>query len=488
MPKLGRGVVAVAVAVVVSLAPAHAADPSWSIVTSPNASATQHNFINDVTCVSALDCWAVGYYRADTAYQAVMEHWDGSSWSIVPSPDTSAAQDDFVHSVACASSSDCWAVGFSWSRTASAYQPLILRWDGTAWSVVASPNDTVATNGFLFDVTCVAASRCWAVGRHQIGLLGGGFGPSRTLIKGWDGSSWTTVTSPNTSPAHGNTLAAVSCTSASDCWTVGYHSNGTANQTLTARWDGSSWEIIASPSTSVVEHNFLNGVTCLSVSDCWAVGVIDGGVNQSLILRWDGDSWMLVPSPNTDPGLANVLFGVACQSASRCWAVGYHKAGNPLQTLMQSWDGSTWSLASSPNSSPGQTNTLRAVTCVSASECWTVGNYYNAQSISRTLTARYREQQTQQVGTEIALRLEQIRGDVVAAAELRSSQGVALEGKEIVFAINGQEWARVVTDEHGTAVTSFHRNEIKKADVVEARFLGDEGFLPSQASAQMRQP
>lgn len=471
---------------VAALLSGHAsAQPTWSIVDSPNASATRHNFLNDVDCLNGSDCWTVGYYRTDSAYQAVIEHWDGESWSLVPSPDTSVDQDDFVQAVTCASDSHCWIVGYSWSRTANAYQPLIQRWDGATWSIVPSPNDTSPENGFLYDVTCVSESECWAVGQHQVGMLGGGLGPRQTLIKRWDGNAWTTFASPNTLPTESNSLVNITCASARDCWAVGsYVSNGT-QRTLTQHWDGDSWEIVASPNTDPLDENFLNGVTCASSSNCWAVGVRTSGVNQTLIQHWDGSSWSITPSPNTDTELANVLFSVACPSSSECWAAGYHKAGNPLQTLLLSWDGSSWSLAPSPNSAPGQTNTFRSVTCEKGAGCWAVGNYYNAASISRTLTTHRPEDQAIPIATEIALDLEQVRSDVLATAVLRSSDGTVLEGKEIVFSVNDQERGRVVTDAEGIAILTMHRSEIKPHDVVEARFLGDEQLASSHTTSSL---
>ena len=66
----------------------------------------------------------------------------------------------------------------------------------------------------------------------------------------------------------------MTCVSASDCWAVGYYYDGTTSiyQTLIERWDGTSWAIVTSPNTSATQNNYLNGVTCTSASDCWAVG------------------------------------------------------------------------------------------------------------------------------------------------------------------------------------------------------------------------
>jgi hypothetical protein len=250
-------------------------------------------------------------------------------------------------------------------------------------------------------------------------------------------------------------------------------------------WDGSVWEIVASPNTNPVHQNLFNGVTCTAATDCWAVGISTDGVNKTLVQRWDGSSWTIVASPNTGPGFPNVLFNVDCLANDDCWAVGYHKQQPWLETLMLRWDGQRWTVAPSPNSAPGQTNTLRGVACVTQHGCWAVGNYYDAQSISRTLTTRYLQGPIEPVATELSLTLDESRGDILITALLSSSTGAVLEGREIVFSINGHERARVDTDHEGRALVLLHRNEIKRHDLVEARFLGDKGLAGSQASTRL---
>src|SRR5262249_58628362 len=62
---------------------------NWSVVTSPNASA-QNNLLAGVTAISADDVWAVGDFQttsgAGTVFQTLTEHWNGTAWSIVASP------------------------------------------------------------------------------------------------------------------------------------------------------------------------------------------------------------------------------------------------------------------------------------------------------------------------------------------------------------------------------------------------------------------
>ena len=194
----------------------------WSIVTSPNTSTTQDNNLSDVTCASASNCWAVGSYWTPSIiknlpHHTLIERWNGTAWSIVTSPNTSTTEYNQLSEVACASASDCWAVGSP-----------IEHWNGTTWSIVASPNIT----GYLSDVTCASASDCWAVGYYFTGGL------PRTLTEHWNGTAWSIVTSPNTSTGESNQLSGVTCTSPSDCWAVGYYfdSGDNVDHTLIERY------------------------------------------------------------------------------------------------------------------------------------------------------------------------------------------------------------------------------------------------------------
>jgi hypothetical protein len=369
-----------------------AAAGGWSIVPSPSVSGAQYNLLNGATCVSASDCWAVGYY-AGNSFQTLIEHWDGSSWAIVASPNSSATQFNFLNAVSCVSASDCWAAGYYQSGLLST-QTLIEHWDGTSWVIVTSPDAAPTAQNYLNNVTCISASECWAVGYYQTDPT-----TFQTLIERWDGSSWAIATSPNTTPTRTNLLSDVKCVSASNCWAVGYYdsSSTTSNayQTLIERWDGSSWTIISSANTISAEDNILFGVTCSSASDCWAVGHARLAIaSQTLIERWNGTSWTVVTSPSSSPTQNNYLFTVTCSSGSDCWAVGYYDAGNVAagpryQTLIERWDGTSWTIVTSPNTSPAQDNFLFGLTYSSPSDCWAVGYYDLGNGATQTVMLRY---------------------------------------------------------------------------------------------------
>ena len=63
-------------------------------------------------------------------------HWDGTSWSLIPSPDPGGgdAGASQLFAVSAVSPTDVWAVGLYTGDIA--IDTLILHWDGTAWSQV----------------------------------------------------------------------------------------------------------------------------------------------------------------------------------------------------------------------------------------------------------------------------------------------------------------------------------------------------------------
>ena len=290
---------------------------AWSIVTSPNTGA-----FSGVTCASAPDCWAVGDYFKGNFQQTLIEHWNGTVWSIVTSPNTSATQSNELSRVTCTSASDCWAVGSY--NTGGVDQTLIEHWNGTVWSIVTSPNTSATQDNLLFDVTCSSASDCWAVGYDTVFIF-------HTLIEHWNGTVWSIVTSPNATRT--NLLYGVTCTSTSDCWAVGYDIPdipGVLGQTLIERWNGTAWSIVTSPNASTTNRLF--GVTCTSASNCWAVGEYEYSYFHTLTEHWNGTAWSIVNSANasTTPQF-NRLLGVTCASASNCWAVGTYFTGSILK-------------------------------------------------------------------------------------------------------------------------------------------------------------
>ena len=346
-----------------------AAAKLWTVVPSANQAGVDTCELDSVACTSASFCVSVGYCRASMWPQTLIEVWNGSAWSIVPSPNPGAVGNS-LQSVACSSPSACVAVGSA--ADGQTPETLVEAWDGSSWSVVPSPSPG-AFGSSLNAVSCTSPSFCIAVGTNTVSAS-----PTfEQLIEAWDGSSWSVISSP-TQFSNGGSVGSVACTSPSACTAVGTYSVGSSGLSLDLieRWNGTSWSPAPSPSTGPQPMEGLNGVTCPSPTSCVVVGVSAlGGVDQTHVVSWDGSAWSVLPSPSQDSN-DNLLYGVACATPSSCVAVGEYFVGQDSLTLTETWDGTLWSLAPSP--SPGTViNRLNAVACPSASWCVAVGSASN---------------------------------------------------------------------------------------------------------------
>ena len=113
-------------------------------------------------------------------------------------------------------------------------------------------------------------------------------------------------------------------------------------------WGPDAWNIVSSPNVGAASQ--LNGVTALSKSNIWAVGDCSDVNNplQTLIEHWDGARWRVVSRPHV--GTFSQLNAIAAISAHNIWAVGNYSNGSGFsQTLIEHWNGTSWSVVPSPN-------------------------------------------------------------------------------------------------------------------------------------------
>src|SRR5260370_2177110 len=82
-------------------------------VTSTNTSLTINNTLRGIVSLSATNAWAVGFNNNPNGPQfaenALIEHFDGQSWQIVPTPNTSLPQNELL-AVAGSSATDILAL------------------------------------------------------------------------------------------------------------------------------------------------------------------------------------------------------------------------------------------------------------------------------------------------------------------------------------------------------------------------------------------
>ena len=209
-----------------------------------------------IAAVAPDDVWVVGSSFSDEAgSRALIQHWDGVTWEIVPSPADDAPWNSQLWAVDAASATDVWAVGIR----SGAGSPdrlrhgLTMHWDGTGWTLVETPVDVI---GPISDLTVDGEGGVWAVGGN-------------TVLR-WDGTVWTAL-----DPGTGVTpLAGADAVSSEDAWAVSAFAGEAGWKSSIRRWDGTAWRHVrAGPDDTV-----LMGVVAFG-DDGWAVGgSLDGDV------------------------------------------------------------------------------------------------------------------------------------------------------------------------------------------------------------------
>src|SRR6266571_1416950 len=235
--------------------------PPWQFVDAPSLGG-YNNFLYGAASAGPDDVWAVGSRITELGNAALAEHWTGTSWGTVTGP--SVGRYDSLYAVAAASPRDVWAVGAT--ETDHIGRTLTVHWDGSRWSLVPSPSPSPSYSQ-LFGISAVASNDVWAVGTyraaHPVGS--GGLGPFRNLIEHWDGTRWTVIATPNTTPKD-SWVNAVSPVAADDVWAVG---QTTSTRTLALHWDGRRWRVVPTPNRD--RASVLQSVSALASSDVWAV-------------------------------------------------------------------------------------------------------------------------------------------------------------------------------------------------------------------------
>jgi len=121
-----------------------------------------------LSCTSATFCVAVGWHRDS---QTAIEVWNGSDWSLVTSPNPPHFYGGVLNAVSCTSTTRCVAAGADIYLNSNGKGggketnggSLIEEWDGTRWTIVPTPRPATGGGTFL-GVSCLDPSGCFAVG------------------------------------------------------------------------------------------------------------------------------------------------------------------------------------------------------------------------------------------------------------------------------------------------------------------------------------
>jgi hypothetical protein len=306
----------------------------WTLVEGPRFGPLGGDELEGVSALSDSDAWAVGNYYTGSEFDTLVEHWDGTSWSQVPSPSPGGAGGSYLNGVSALATNDVWAVGETHDGT------LIEHWDGNSWSVVPSPGRAGTR---LAGVSALSATNAYAAGDTS-------GAHSRAYIVHWDGVRWKHV--PLGTPGKVGRLDeidAVSASSASDVWAVGMRtgSRQAGMQGLIEHFDGNSWSEVAGLNPGGRHGTRLEGVSALSADDVWAVGTYATAARgpdsqRPFIEHWDGTSWKLMRTGRPAGHRKSAVVAVDAMSPTQAFAAGTWVFRGGFQTMTLNWDGQRW--------------------------------------------------------------------------------------------------------------------------------------------------
>jgi hypothetical protein len=273
----------------------------------------------------------------------------------------------------CASPSSCVAVGVSGPSNDNpvAGRPLAETWNGKHWTAVAVRLPAGAASGGLNGLSCVRATSCVAVGYWGSGFTG------HELAESWNGRTWTPSEPP--APAGEQTaLQGVSCPSAGNCFAVGEYEASAATglpAAVVERLTGGKWTEVKLGLPGGLAFSSLGSVSCPSAKQCVAVGILfNKNVGAVLVESWNGTAWKRVSAPSPGGGAVPVLTGVSCLSAVSCVAVGDTISGlNSATGFAESWNGRAWTMTAVPWPRGSVNSVLFRVSCRSTKSCVAVG-------------------------------------------------------------------------------------------------------------------
>jgi hypothetical protein len=345
----------------------------------PVDSTANDNFLVDVACSNPTDCMAVGYANTaaaadDSTYQTLAEHWDGTSWTLTPTPNLGST--DQFSGVSCVSPTFCTAVGRYLSGTTPT--PLVETWDGSAWTASPYVRGPVGSRSNSFEgVSCATTTNCVAVGVTS--------GSSQApLIESWRNGSWTIATGASLPPGTSFAgLQSVSCASTTTCVAVGSRESASPRtaHTFAESMNGSTWSVGSTldPGTN---SNQLSEVSCPTTTLCLATGLGLGsdGTAENLTEAWNGSVWSSAAAPDLDPEGSRFM-GVSCVSSVDCVVAGV----SATAMFMEVWDGSNWTVTPDAGPTPdGSQFDVEGLACATGTGCLDVGNVVDDDGANQT--------------------------------------------------------------------------------------------------------
>lgn len=338
----------------------------WTLVPSYSFGSLDNN-LTSVSAASFNDAWAVGaYYPSSSNVLATLaHHFDGTRWTAFPLPNV-GTEENVLLGVSMPAPGSAWAVGY-FVNGKFQQETLVEHFNGSVWSVVPSPSPGALQN-ILFGVTAISDADVWGVGADQDAN-----GLWHTLTEHWNGTAWSVVNAVDQGST-GNQFYAVQALATNNVYAVGQQANSAfPNEALIEHWDGRSWSVVSNPADASTALPL--GVSAVA-STLTLVGQeeSDTAPYTTYVAQGSPRALSLQTSPNQGTG-ENDLFGATTAADGSTWTAGWDidvNTGNHDPLILQGVNG-RWSLVASPSFKAGSDSGIAAICTIPGGGMWAVG-------------------------------------------------------------------------------------------------------------------
>jgi hypothetical protein len=352
----------------------------------PKLASQNYEVLTAVRCFAATSCVAVGTTGNTTASVGVAAVLSGATWTQHTLPNPPGDNYGIAVSLACSSVTSCETVGWSGLQfegpapPPSNYFAYAATLTGTTWALDA-PIVKGPPAAALFGISCPAAGECFSVGRYQNDLQ-----EDRPIVEALGANKWSLTEPPMPAGATSSSLFAISCPKVGSCVAVGrFVAASGAWLPYVDVLANRTWKAKAVPGKGGFINVGLYGVSCVSMTECVAVGAASMNTSPNpfcatncgeapVVEELIGTKWTESTPPSPSENVNPILEGVSCWAIRQCVAVGtYFYSG--FQGNVETLSGTKWRWSRAAAPIGGIWAELNGVACASATSCHLVGDF-----------------------------------------------------------------------------------------------------------------
>jgi hypothetical protein len=353
----------------------------WQLISSPNLTTDDDNVLSSVSAASATDAWAVGNYYPDVSstqatttgpiLQTFGEHWNGSRWTAYPLPDVGDNENSLLN-VSELPRGGTWAVGYYIDENYN-QQALVEHYNGSSWSVIPAQNPGAEGN-ILYGVAAISDSNVWAVGGER-----DAHGIWHPLVEHYNGNAWSVVSFPTSANPGSELLYGISADAANDIYAIGQDGTSFPEQLVIGHYDGSSWTLEPSPTDAIESLDPLGIDAHPGALTIVGQRESDTVPNTTLVASGAPSNVALQTTPNVGAG-ENDLFSATKAADGSEWAGGWYidpTNGENHEPLVEHLVNGTWQTDQSVDTNSfakdGGDNGFASIAAIPGGGLWAVG-------------------------------------------------------------------------------------------------------------------